>query len=94
MTREDAIIRLVGDLKKHHERALAKLETQFLLKSGYCDELELENTREREHVEIAAEWIAELLKSRHVEMSPVEIIRSIGRKRETRQAARKVAVGA
>jgi len=92
MTRYDAGHRLLDDIEKNHERALAKHETQIRLKDGYCDELELENTREREHVEIAAEWIAELLKSRHVEMSPVEIIRSISRKREARQAARKVAV--
>lgn len=89
MTREDAIIRLVGDLKKHHERALAKHEMQVNLLCAYRDQLE-------DHVDIAAGMIVDAYycskDEAFVARDKDEALALIAGEYERRQAARKVAV--
>ena len=40
MTHYEAALRKLDDNEKHHDRAIAKLETQVRLLGGYRDELE------------------------------------------------------
>ena len=58
MTRYDAGHRLLDDIEKHNERAVAKFETQALLKSAYADELEDVIRHDAAHHAIAVEMLA------------------------------------
>ena len=80
MTRYDAGHRLLDDIEKHNERALAKHEMQVRLLCGYRDQLE-------DHVDIAAEML-----SKATGCSTDGALALIADEYERRQAARKVAV--
>lgn len=79
MTRYDAIRRQLGDIEKHHERALAKHEMQVRLLCGYRDQLE-------DRVGIAVRMIAA-----RDDISLDDAMRLIVDADEARQAARKFA---
>lgn len=82
MTRFDAIRRQLGDIEKHHERALAKREMQINILCGYRDQLE-------DKADIAAEILAAVR-----DCSKDEAARMVDDAYEVRQRARKVAVEA
>ena len=80
MTRYDAGHRLLDDIEKSHERALAKLEMQIRVMGGYRDELE-------DKLEIAVELLVGTF-----HYGKDEAGERIDWAYAARQAARKVAV--
>lgn len=82
MTRYDAGHRLLDDIEKHNERALAKHEMQVRLLCGYRDQLE-------DSLDIAMEMLA-----KSDGCSKDWAADQVDQVYEARQAARKAAVGA
>jgi hypothetical protein len=78
VTRFDAIRRQLGDIEKHHERALVKRDMQIRLLCGYRNQLE-------DYVDIATR----LLTTRDISLDDAS--KMIADEYELRQAARKAA---
>lgn len=83
MTRYDAGHRLLDDIEKHNERAVAKFETQALLKSAYADELEDVIRHDAAHHAIAVEMLAGFM---GINVDDVAVV--IGQRYEREQTAR------
>jgi len=79
MTRYDAIRRQLGDIEKHHERALEKRDMQVRVMAAYRDQLEAQ-------FDIAVGMIASA-----GDCSEADVVTLIVDAYEVRQAARKVA---